>query len=195
MNYLSHIFLSYDDPPTMLGNFIADNLSLKEYKQLPASIQRGVDLHRQIDSFTDSHPAFKSAVSILRPNHGKYAPVVLDILNDYLLAQNWSRYLEDSFTQFEQTVYESFSDQLHHLSGKAHRHVDTLLRYRYLEAYRFREGMLDVLRRMDIRASFPSNFQSGLKDLEKQQATFDSLFLELMDDLIELVDHYDQPSK
>ena len=195
MNYLSHIFLSYDDPPTMLGNFIADNLPLKEYHKLPASIQKGVDLHRKIDNFTDRHPAFKSAVGMLRPNHGKYAPVVLDILNDHLLAQNWSRFLEVSFTQFEQTVYESFSSQLHHLSGKAHRHVDTLLRYRYLEAYRFREGMLDVLRRMDIRTSFPSNFQSGLDDLENQQDSFNSLFLELMDDLIVLVEDYDYPSK
>jgi acyl carrier protein phosphodiesterase len=179
----------------MLGNFIADKLPVQEYRQLPAEIQQGVDLHRRIDKYTDTHPSFKSATEILRLNHGKYAPVVLDILNDYLLAQNWHRFTEITFAQFEERVYISFSEQLHHLSGKAHTHVDTLLKYRYLQAYRLREGMLDVLRRMDLRTTFPSNFQSGLDDLENDYATFNLLFLELMTDLIDHVKRNDQPSK
>jgi len=56
MNYLAHIYLSGNDDFLKLGNFIADEIKGKSYKEFPKDIQKGIILHRAIDDFTDHHP-------------------------------------------------------------------------------------------------------------------------------------------
>ena len=53
MNFLAHLYLSGNNEPVMIGNFIADHLKGKQWMALPEEIQKGVVLHRFIDSFTD----------------------------------------------------------------------------------------------------------------------------------------------
>ena len=58
MNYLAHIFLSGGQPDIMIGNFIADSIKGSKYSAYPTEIQKGILLHRQIDTTTDAHPLF-----------------------------------------------------------------------------------------------------------------------------------------
>ena len=61
VNYLAHIYLSFDNKPRAVGNFIADAVKGKQYLKYPDEIQKGIQLHRAIDTFTDQHEAFKKA--------------------------------------------------------------------------------------------------------------------------------------
>ena len=79
MNYLAHLCLSLDDPYIMLGNFIADDISITETKSLDIEFMRGIHLHRKIDAFTDAHPSFLQSVELFKPNHGRYASVIVDL--------------------------------------------------------------------------------------------------------------------
>ena len=54
MNYLAHIYLSGGDPEVTVGNFMADAVKGKDYQNYSEGIQRGIILHRAIDTFTDS---------------------------------------------------------------------------------------------------------------------------------------------
>ena len=57
MNFLAHIYLSDDHPKIMVGNFIGDFVKGKNFReQFEPDIARGIELHRIIDVFTDSHP-------------------------------------------------------------------------------------------------------------------------------------------
>lgn len=67
MNYLAHIFLSGADRQIQVGNFIGDFVKGKNYQQYPEKIREGILLHRQIDTFTDSHPMHHETVNLLRP--------------------------------------------------------------------------------------------------------------------------------
>ncbi len=59
MNFLAHIYLSGEEEGVIIGNFIADGIKGKKYKNYPLSIQKGILLHRGIDSFTDQHPTVR----------------------------------------------------------------------------------------------------------------------------------------
>ena len=61
MNFLAHVYLSGNDPHLALGNLIADRIKGKDYINYPIPIQKGILLHRQIDTFTDNHPNFRKA--------------------------------------------------------------------------------------------------------------------------------------
>ena len=50
MNYLAHIYLSFDDPDITLGNFFADHIRGNRYQHFPNNIQKGILLHRAIDT-------------------------------------------------------------------------------------------------------------------------------------------------
>lgn len=53
MNYLAHIYLSGNHELLTLGNFMADGIRGKDYLKLHPEIQKGVILHRIIDTFTE----------------------------------------------------------------------------------------------------------------------------------------------
>ena len=54
MNHLAHCFLSFGDEDILLGNFLGDFVKGHDWEKYPRGIQRGILLHRAIDSFTDN---------------------------------------------------------------------------------------------------------------------------------------------
>ncbi len=92
MNFLAHTLLSCQNEDMLIGNFMADFLTKNEAEAVKPSLRQGIEVHKRIDSFTDSHPSVLEAIKILRPTQKKYSPVVVDILLDYILTQKWSQY-------------------------------------------------------------------------------------------------------
>ncbi len=180
MNYLAHLCLSLDDPYIMLGNFIADDISITETKSLDIEFMRGIHLHRKIDAFTDAHPSFLQSVELFKPNHGRYASVIVDILHDHFLCHNWVRLMTQSFDHFEQHVYSQFELMLPSLTdGKHKRHVENLVNHRYLYVYQSQEGMLGVMKRMDARTRFDSDFQGAVVEMFENYDLLNANFLQL----------------
>jgi len=184
MNYLAHLSLSLDDPHIMLGNFIADDITVNESKTLPMEVMRGIYLHRKIDAYTDDHPSFLQSVDLFRKNHGRYATVIVDILHDHFLCHNWGRFINLSFDQFELGVYKQFELMLATLTEGGHkRHVESLLSHRYLQVYQSKEGMLGVMKRMDDRTRFESDFQGAVLEMYDHFDILNSNFIELYNGL------------
>ncbi len=86
MNFLAHAYLSFDDPEVLTGNLISDFVKGKKKYEYPEKILKGIELHRAIDEFTDTHPVNKEAARIFKPVYGLYGPAFLDIVYDHFLA-------------------------------------------------------------------------------------------------------------
>ena len=61
MNFLAHLYLSKNNKNILIGNFIADAVKGKKYKDYSKEIQTGILLHREIDNFTDNHTVVKQS--------------------------------------------------------------------------------------------------------------------------------------
>ena len=92
MNYLAHFLLSKQNEALIVGNFIADDVKGNQYRKYPESIQQGILMHREIDTFTDNHPTVSNSKNLIRKYQKKYTPVVIDIFYDYFLASNFNNY-------------------------------------------------------------------------------------------------------
>ena len=68
MNYLAHIYLSGTHMELRFGNFIADAVPGKQYAVYAKGVQKGILLHRAIDTFTDQHPLFRKHCKLLFPD-------------------------------------------------------------------------------------------------------------------------------
>ena len=61
MNFLAHIYLSGENQGITIGNFIADGIKGNKYLSYREDLQKGILLHRSIDSFTDQHPIVRQS--------------------------------------------------------------------------------------------------------------------------------------
>lgn len=86
MNYLAHAYLSFHDPEILVGNMISDYVKGKKKFDYPPRIQKGMDIHRAIDTFTDDHEIIKGAKEIFHPHYRLYAGAFVDVVLDHYLA-------------------------------------------------------------------------------------------------------------
>jgi len=184
MNYLAHLALSPGNDDIMCGNYLADSIRPSQRGNWTPDMIAGYDLHLMIDKFTDAHPGFIKAKKKLRVNHKKYAPVVLDILNDHLLSLHWEKYYGIEFESWSDQIYLRLAPyKTDTLPKNAYKLISGLLDHRYLHVYRSRTGITDVLGRMDKRTKFDSNFVSGATHLYDDMSFYEDRFHELYNDL------------
>lgn len=107
MNFLAHAYLSFGDDGILTGNMIADDIKGRLALQaMPDSIRKGILLHREIDSFTDTHPATQRAKIWFREVYHLYAGPILDTLFDHFLANDPKLFpSEQALFQFTQDTY------------------------------------------------------------------------------------------
>jgi acyl carrier protein phosphodiesterase len=105
LNFLAHILLSDHSPEIMMGNFIADFVRGNQFQYLPEGVIKGIKLHRAIDDFTDTHEIVKEDIKIFHPYFHRYSGIVVDIIYDNLLIENWSRFTDLNINDFIQEFY------------------------------------------------------------------------------------------
>ena len=176
MNFLAHLFLAGDDEELVIGNMVADFIRKSAVEDFPAGIQKGIQLHWSIDTYTDVHPIVRQAARRLYPNHGKYAPVVLDILFDYFLAKNWDRYSLLSLRQFTNRTYKTLFRYENWLPPRLKRNLAPMVDKDWLFRSGTIEGLRTLLEGVDKRTKFPSNFAGAIEDVKESYAVFDNAF-------------------
>lgn len=107
MNYLGHAYLSFGDAALLAGNMIGDHVKGSHIlATFPEPVRAGIQLHRRIDTYTDSHPEITAAKQYFRPAYGLYAGAFTDTFMDYFLATDTLIFPEDQdLYAFSQEVY------------------------------------------------------------------------------------------
>lgn len=104
MNFLAHSYLSFSEEQ-LVGNMIADFVKNRDVSRLPESIQKGIKLHRAIDTFTDAHPLIHEAKAPFRPLVRLYSGVFVDVAFDYFLANDIAENSQRDWQEHSQRVY------------------------------------------------------------------------------------------
>jgi len=187
MNFLSHIYLSGNSEGLIIGNFIADSVKGSDHKNYPPEIQKGILLHRKIDTFTDTHPIVEESKKRLRPKYRKYASVIVDIFYDHYLAANWNDFSEEKLSDYTERIYVLIQKN-HFLlpSGSVH-FTKYMIKYNILEAYSRLEGIEQVLAGMSQRATFVSNMEHSIVDLKEYYELFEDEFKRFFPELKQFV--------
>lgn len=183
MNYLAHALLSPEDPLVLMGNLWGDLLKPKDFATLPTDIISGINRHRAIDAYTDSHNAVAEMISLLRPYQGKYTPVVADVLMDYILSKRWHHYHQMSIEDFCMGTYRTVTDHLHYIPERLHPRINRMLGDRWLESCKNRERMSRTLWMLSKRASFENNIPAAMEPYDVHQEQMDSLFVDFFGDV------------
>ena len=189
MNFLAHIYLSKENTDLMLGNFLGDFVRGNKYKNYNPTIQKGILLHRHIDTFTDAHKIVRISKRRLHKRYGHYDGIIIDLFYDHFLAKNWSTYSEIPLDLYAQHFYKLLHDNYELLPEKAQHLLPYLEKYNWLYNYQFLDGMKTVLEGMNRRTKMISKMDIAIEDLEEYCLEFENDFTEFFKELIIFTDN------
>ena len=184
MNFLAHIYLSFDDPEITLGNFFADHIKGNKFKHLPERIQKGILLHREIDTFTDSHPISKQSSKRLHKNYSHYSRVIVDIFYDHFLAANWQDYSSIPLDIYVANFYDLLKENFEILPLGTQRMMPYMIADNWLYNYANLDGISNVLNGMNRRTQNRSKMNFAIVDLQENYEAFQEEFTEFFKELI-----------
>lgn len=184
MNYLAHLYLSGNDEKIMVGNFIGDFVKGKKWEEYPDRIGQGILLHRQIDSFTDSHPKFIEARMLFKPGFGLYSGIIIDFLYDHYLAKNWNSYSDENLHQFTKQTHKVLLKNFLRLPAQVQQFLPFLIKNKRLESYATIDGIIEAVGIMSKYSSLP-NKPAQLKEIwTKDYQLLEENFTVFMPDLM-----------
>lgn len=178
MNFLAHLYLSPENKDVMLGNFIADAIKGKSLLNYKPEIQKGVALHRAIDTYTDEHPVFKQSADRLRRKYKLYSKVIVDIYYDHFLARKWNNYSDTELTRFASSAYKTLIMNYGILPSRYKRILPFMIAQNWLVGYASFWSLEKVFRGMARRTGFKSGMENAVTDLKKDYRAFESEFVE-----------------
>ncbi|MEM9075999.1 MAG: acyl carrier protein phosphodiesterase [Bacteroidota bacterium] len=184
MNFLAHIYLSFNDPEITLGNFFADHVKGNKFKHFPERIQKGILLHREIDTFTDSHPIAKQSSKRLHKNYSHYSRVIVDIFYDHFLAKNWPQYSPVPLDEFVTDFYDLLQENFELLPLGTQRMMPYMISDNWLYNYANLDGITNVLNGMNRRTQNRSKMNFAIVDLKESYGAFEQEFTDFFKELI-----------
>ncbi len=183
MNFLAHIYLSFEDDEITIGNFIADSIRGNKYDHLPERVQKGIALHREIDTFTDAHPTVRKSTKRLHKNYSHYSGVIVDIFYDHFLAKNWKDYSDTPLGIFVENFYDLLEDNYHILPIGVKRMMPYMIADNWIFNYSKMKGIGRVLNGVNRRTKNKSKMNFAIMDLEEHYEEFENEFTSFFEEL------------
>ena len=197
MNFLAHLQLAGDDEGlrlgALLGDFTKGRRALKKY---PQAVQKGIRLHRYIDSTIDAHESVVALRQKIPRPYRRYAGIIIDLAMDHELAKRWQDYSDVSLEEFDAGVRQLLARHEELIPRKLQNFMNYADRRGLFAAYRNEEQVLrsisgvgrrflrpNPLHRVsdiweDLRPAFAECFesaypaiQSGVSDWLKDKST------------------------
>lgn len=188
MNFLAHLYLSFDQPGIMVGNLLADFIKGKpQLDNFSPEVQKGIQIHYKIDHFTDQHEVVKKSKQRLYEPYGKYAPVIVDIYYDHYLAKLWESYANVSLKTFAENAYTVLPEFKSEMPLKLQKQLPRMIAHNWLEKYAEIEGIHFVFQKMAERTRFKSPIAKAGHTLVEKYDEFEQDFQLFFPELIDFV--------
>ncbi|NOT91760.1 acyl carrier protein phosphodiesterase [Ferruginibacter sp.] len=142
MNYLAHAHLSFNHPEILVGNMISDFIKGKKQFDYPDIIHKGIQLHRAIDNFTDTHEITQQVKIFFKPQYRLYAGAFVDVVYDHFLANDQSQFLNDeALKQFAAVTYKILDTNFAVLPAPFQKTLPYMMQHNWLYNYKSKWGI------------------------------------------------------
>ncbi len=183
LNYLAHVFLAGEADSDRLGGLLGDFVKGPLPCGLPPPLADGVALHRRIDSYAETHPAFQRSRSRVSQARRRYAGVMVDMFYDHLLAAYWHDYSTSSLSSFSCEVYDLLDAHAPTLPQRLNSVRVWMREGDWLCSYRSLDGVGGAIDRIaQHRLSRPGTLPGGVEELAADYDGFKQDFFEFMHD-------------
>jgi acyl carrier protein phosphodiesterase len=176
MNHLAHALLAGSDHGLRLGGLMGDFVRGSIDTALPSEVQRGIALHRAIDSFTDQHEQVRAARALFEPPYRRYAGILIDIWFDHLLAREFERWSAIPLPRFSDELQGLLLESDHLLPESLRRFRHYMQARRLPATYASREMISEVLAGVSTRLKRENPLARGLVEISRLEHELDQAY-------------------
>lgn len=193
MNYLAHAFLAGPSPADRVGGVVGDFVKGRLDPLSPGldpALAAGVMLHRRIDSFADTHPAFRRSRERTSNARRRVSGIMVDLFYDHFLARHWSvlvahRPEETSLEAFTAGLYRQIAGHPTPLPAAFLPVFERMVAHDWLASYRDPANVALALDRMArYRLRQPNPLAGAGEELLRDYAGFEADFLAFLPDAL-----------
>lgn len=185
MNFLAHSLFAQQDPQKIVGQFCGDFIRGNNHTHLPAAVQDGIRLHRQVDSFTDRHPLNATARGLFEPPWRRFAGIFTDVVYDHYLVREWHSYSDMPIEDHVDMVHDALLSNYEILPLNLQRFARHLVDRQVLLSYRNFDAVEKALYRISGRSPRFFLLSEAGPVIERQSEELNRLFKLFFPDLIE----------
>lgn len=155
---------------------MADSIRGHSYDVYPMEIQKGILLHRSIDSFTDMHPIYRQSKHRLHEKYGHYSGVIMDIFYDHFLAKNWSDYSSENLEDYAENFYLLLKENYDILTERVKGMMPYMIARNWFVSYSTIAGLEMIMFQMDHRTKNRVDMHESIVELHKYYSEFEAEF-------------------
>jgi len=167
MNYLAHAYLSFGHPGLLTGNMISDFVKGKKKFDYPSEVQQGIELHRAIDQYTDTHIATREAKQVFRAHYRLYSGAFIDVVYDHFLANDETEFTEESLFAFSRDTYAALDRQEAWMPDRFAHMYPFMKQQNWLFNYRTRWGIKKSMGGLVKRAAYLEDYHTAFTIFEE----------------------------
>ncbi len=183
MNFLAHSFLSKNDDESVIGNMIADFVKGRLKDQYSPKILAGIEFHRKIDSYTDSHPIVIDCKNYIQEKNRRFAGIILDMFFDHFLALNWDKFSPIPLEQHTQNIYDILDKNKYDLPKTFQYVLSLMIERNWFVSYKKIEVIGYALDNISNRLSKENHIPDSIFDLRDNYQELESRFFEFFGEL------------
>lgn len=180
MNFLAHAWLAGESPADRLGGLMGDFVKGALPAGLPPDVAAGVRLHRQIDVFAETQPAFLRSRARVSPERRRVAGVMVDMFYDHFLALHWEHFHDDPLERFSATMYALMDANGALLPPRLAAILPRMRESDWLGSYRSADVIAMALDRMAMRLRRANPLTGSGAELLADYAGFEADFFEFI---------------
>ena len=162
---------------------MADSIRGHSYDVYPQEIQKGILLHRSIDSFTDMHPIYRQSKHRLHEKYGHYSGVIMDIFYDHFLAKNWKTYSDENLDDYAENFYHLLKDNYEVLTERVKNMMPYLIARNWLVSYSTIAGLEMIMFQMNHRTKNRVAMHESMIELQQYYSEFENEFTLFFEEL------------
>ena len=159
----------------MIGALLGDVVKGPLKGEHPQRWEQGIQLHRQIDAYTDCHPAIKACAEKFPSPFRRYSGIILDVAFDHYLIKHWQLHHQQAFSSFTQEVYQLLSDT--HWPEEAQEKANRIVQFDLLNNYQDWSFIIDVLANIGKRLRHQNPLAQAAPPLKQLAPHIEQTFL------------------
>jgi acyl carrier protein phosphodiesterase len=145
--------------------------------ELPQAIARGVQNHKAVDRFTDTHAGLRLVKANFSSQRRRFAGIILDVVFDHFLIKHWHRYSQENLADFTAYCYDCLTGLHHVMPARMQQKVDWMIRYDLLNSYAALNGVSNALNGISRRMRFANRLEGAIDEVETHYAALEQGFL------------------
>ncbi|MEP2652925.1 MAG: ACP phosphodiesterase [Paraglaciecola sp.] len=168
-----------------------------ELSYLPLAIERGIRLHRSVDTFTDSHPLILDLKQQFSGKLRRMSGVIIDIYFDYLLMTNWDDFAVTSSNSLFDEFYDELDKFVLPINAHFNKQAQRLVKYKWLNQYENRDTCFQAFSSIESRLGNKIQFAKDADFFIRQhhnlfEKKFSQFYPELLEHGVNFVDSYSE---